>query len=591
MKRSVIQGVAFIVGMTTALNAISQTAPSQQVGVSVVAGVGGGTTSMLSAGKYEQITQDNTKIFGESMAHLRNMQQIDLDYLKEINTRLLGGIQGMIVVGQEFRELSQKSFTGMVPIEDYLKLINRIRQAEMAFTAELESLTLVSRDTLPSATNLEVGDVKVTSASAGNIDMSKVVETFSSLRNKLMTEMSQMRFGYIVTKLNDRLEIKEGQDALLPDLQGLKVLSHQEIQANVDKIAELTALNGSTLRLQRQYVERLRIDVRTFVQKYGTEEAFRFRNDNDKDAKLVGFSSLQDAFYRRSYLRKKFGIPMGALRTVEFEKKTFNFETITESFRGLNEYLLMIQDQPAMSREEVVTAFENARNFVEMYDNKLTPILSKDAAAKRAANKRPELDANASFFEKFGRSTLNAKDWVTSQFADREEIMSAEDKKLEYSSNDTGFLSRANSAITFLTGRQPTAEVLLAVMRMVLADAREEMMLLQNDRAELRAYHNARYHATAESTKAWARKICQMDFSLSAKEHQNNCVKVDIKFKATMPAGQPGNDISGLFMSILNQYSLVESAKAQEAESLRQLTVAARAAGNEAEDSGPSSFE
>lgn len=576
MKRVFLTGMSVVVTLTS-LSTYAQNTPP--VGVSVVGGVGGGTTGFLSAGKYDinNIQQDNSKVFTEAISHLSNMQKLDRDYLNEINARLLNGTKGLIDLARKFTEMSQNSLTGRVALEDYLKLINQIRQAEQNFSAELDALTLVTRETLPSQTEVSVGGVTTNIGSAGNINMAPVAQRFGKIRDDLMTDMSNLKFGFVVTKLDQQVRITG--NALSPNLQGLQIMTADEIRQKTEEMNTLLSLEGSTQRLQKWYVERLRTEIRTFVGNYGTEEAFRFRNENDKKAKLEAFQSLQDAFYRRSYLRRKYGIPMGALRTAKYNKQFANTEKFTESFRSLNEYLTMIEPQAAINRDEVIQAFENARNFVELYDEKVTPIFSKNAEAKRASQAQAELNENASYFDKLVRKGKDAADWVSSQFADREEIMSDADKKLEYSSSDTGFLVRANSALTFLTGRQPTAEVMLAVMRMALADAREEMMLLQNDRAALQAYHNQRYNATAELKLEYNRRICQMDFTLSEAAHKANCEPIGVKYKAKAPQGQPGSDVSGLFLGLLNQYNMVEAAKAQQAENIRQLVAAARAAG------------
>lgn len=579
MKRLICSSMSFVVGLTS-LTAFAQNPP---VGVSVIGGAGSGQTGFLSAGRYDinKVEQDTTKLLSEAMAHLGQMQKIDREYLHEIKERLLNGQKRLIGLGQKFRELSQKSAMGLVTFEEYLKLLNEIRVAEQNFTAELQALTLVTRETLPSSTQVSVGGITADIGAAGNINMAPVAQRFGEARDALLAELNSLQFPNLVTPRNQRKPVLA--NALNPDLSGFQILSPDEVRAKTQELNDLLALDGSTQRLQRQYIERLRIDLRKFVQNYGTEEAFRFRDDNDKNAKLQGWALLQDAFYRRSYLRRKYGIPMGALRTVKYEKNMANIEKFTESFRSLNEYLMMIEPQAAINRDEVMEAFENARNFVQLYDEKVTPIFSKNASQKYMDAKSRTLDENASFFDRAIQRGANAKTWVSSQFADREEIMSQADKKLEYSSADTGFLVRANSALTFLTGRQPTAEVLLAVMRMVLADAREEMMLLQNDRAALQAYHNQRFNSTAELKADSAKRICQMDFSLSEATHQANCAPLGIKIKPQAPRGQPGNDISGLFLGLLNQFELVEKKKALDAENIRQLIIAANAAGNSEE--------
>lgn len=581
MKQKFILGMSFIMAVNSfPVYSLAQSSPS----VSVIAGAGSGTTSMLSAGTYNQIQQDNTKLLTLAMDQLKNNQQIDRDYLNEINNRLLNGVKGMIDLGNRFRVLSQQATTGMIKLQDYLDLVNKIKLEEQRFSAELQTLTLMSRDTLPSATQVSVGGVQADLSSAGNINMTEVSNRFSKLRDDLMAEMNSLQFANVVTERNQVFPINE--NALTPQLKGIQILSPAEIAQKTQELETLLSLEGSTTRLQRQYIERTRNNIRQFVELYGNEESFRFRDENDKKAKQEAFANIQDIFFRRSFLRNKYGIPMGALKTVKYNKNIANTEKYLTSFKSLSEYLTMIDSQAAISREEVQAAFENARNFVQMYDEQLTPIFSKKTAEERAKTKAAQgAQANGSFFDRAKNAVKSAASAVTSQFAGKEEIMSQADKKLEYSSSDTGFLVRANSVMTFLSGKQPTTEVILAVMRMVLADAREEMMLLQNDRAALQAYHSQLFNSTPELKLISAKKICQMDYTLSEQTHKNNCATeaVGVKFKAQAPRGQPGNDIAGLFSGLLNSYEGVEKKKNIDAQNIRNLIALANSAANTAE--------
>lgn len=556
------------------------------IGVSVVAGAGGGTTSHLTPGTYNQIQQDTTALLSQALDHLKGVQQQDMEYVKAITDRLLSNFKKLQELGNKLTAMSRDSHLRLVPIEEYVTVINQIRAAEQEFNAELQSLTLIDRQTLPSQTFVALGDTKLEAGAAGNINMEPVAGRFSGLRDSLMAELNGLKFPNIQTKNLDPFSVSE--NALNPNLAGISILSPEEVEQMMGEVPKLLSLGKQAAESKNYYLQVLRSSIRTFVQSYGNDESFRFRDDNDKKAKLEAFANLQDAFMRRSYLRMKYGITLGVLRTTEYKKSFANIENFTTAFKPLNEYLTMIEDQPALLDTEVVQAFENARNFVQQFDERLTPIFSEKAAEKRAEAKAArQATSDGSALSEIKGTLASGIDLITSQFATKKEILANTDKQLEYSSADTGFLVRANSAITFLTGAQPTTEVMLAVMRLILADAREEMMLLRGEQAELKTYHNLRYRSTAESKKERDRKICQIDFTLSEEFHKNNCVSLGIANKSRMATGLQAKSIQAQFQNMLQAMSTVEATKRKKADNMMQL-LAANAAAGTAQDSDES---
>lgn len=540
MKKVLLTGMSLIMTVSSVTTYAEQPQP---IGVSVVGGTGRGNTGFLSAGNYDikQTQQDTTQLLSQAMNHLSKMQEIDRDYLLEVNNRLLANFQKMLKLGQDFNELGQKSAQGPITLKEYLDKINQIKIADQMLTSEIQALTLITRETLPAQTAVSVGGVSAEMGSTGNLNLKPIAEKYTGLKNDLLAEMNAVKFPHVMHNNQHREFLA---NALKPDLSGLQVMTPAEVAKKTEEMNTLLALEGSTLQMQTDYVSRLRTLLRTFTKGYGTDESYRFRNENDKTAKIEAWKNLQDAFFRRSYLRRKYGIPMGALRTVDYKKRIANIENFTSSFTSVNEYLMMIEEQPAISRDEVMTAFENARNFVEQFDLRLTPVFK------------------------------SSEEIIAQKEKEKEKTM------VEYSSKDTGLLVRAASAVNFLTGSGSTAEVMLVVMRMVVADAREEMMVLQNNQPELVSYYNQRYQATAETKIATLKRTCELDFTLSEAAHKANCVPLKVERKATAPRGNPGNDISGLFIGILNQFDGVEKKKAIEADNIRQLIALANAAGN-----------
>lgn len=534
----------FILGLVAPVHILAQNA-TPTVGVSVIGGVSGGQTGFLSAGDYniKKVEQDTTSLMNAAISQLKRVQEIDREYLLETNRRLLEGVNKIVNLSAEFRTLSTNSQYGQVNLMDYIQKVNQIQNASNALDLEIQGLTLITAETLPSASEVQIGDVKASIPVSGNLNLKPLSEKYAKMKADLMSQMDSMQFPNLIHQKTQQPWSVISQ-ALTPNLVGLQILSSKEIDEKTKLMNDNLAISSVSRKAQERLVERLRIDIRKLVENFGNEESFRFRDENDKKAKLTAWENIHDAFLRRSYLRKKYNIPMGALRAEKYDKTVFNFEKITTAFKPLKNYLLQIQQQPAMTREEVMESFENARNFVQLYDERLTPV-----------------------------------------FKGRDKIMVNQDKKLEFSSEETGLLVRAASAVNFLTGRNPTTEIMLAVMRMVVADTKEEMMLLQNDQVAFNAYYNQRYLATADLKKQTNTKICQIDFTLSKQTHDKICVVLGVKQKANIPMGHSGNDTSGIFVALLNQYQNVELSKRQEVENLRMQIELARKTMSEASQS------
>ena len=228
---------------------------------------------------------------------------------------------------------------------------------------------------------------------------------------------------------------------------------------------------------------------------------------------------------------------MGAIQTQGYPKQIVNVEAF--GIQPLREALKSFRRDAAVDDNQLDAAFAAARQFVELYDQKITPVL------------------------KSGK-----------------QIMMGKDKQLEYSSADTGFIVKTNSVITYLTGQRHTAEILLSIMRLVLSDIREEKMLAASEIESMKQYHDAKYRATAELKAASNKRICEIDFTMSQAVHDANCKGLVAK-KATRPVIVKGTSIAEIFGGMMNQIETVEKARRQDAAQKQKLVDAAIAAGND----------
>ncbi|MES2963334.1 MAG: hypothetical protein V4760_05555 [Bdellovibrionota bacterium] len=496
---------------TLLIGMMSVQAVAQQA---VIVGGGNGTTlANVQAGKYDfsNLSQDSTAIALKAMDQAGVTRDLDRKFIQELSDRMSRKVQELVTLGTKMNALSVKSVGAGVSFEsEYFPLLNEIRTKNAQLQAELEISTSISPEVLPSYEPIQVGGLSISAPATTKINLGPVVEKIDNARRTIIDSINATKLVRVITASGAQV-IFNGNDTLSPDLSRLQLLSPEQVAEMQKKIRVYSQLSTSTTRLNQQFVNAIVPMINNFVRNYGTEERFRFRDENDAKARAQALDQITDAFYRRSYLRKKFGISMGAIQpdpVKGYPKSIANLEKfgLVSVTKALSSY----STQPAQLDTEIMTAFETTRNFVQQYDEKLTPVFKskqKIVAIKttRGETKQVSMDS-------------------------------------DYMSKDTGFLVRANSAITFLTGSQPTAEVMLAVMRMVLADIKEEMLLLQNDRASLANYHDMRFRATPALKDLANLRMCQFDISIPQAAFDQACATLKGKtVGGTVMRDQAGN--------------------------------------------------
>ncbi|HEX4925929.1 MAG TPA: hypothetical protein VFV50_17685 [Bdellovibrionales bacterium] len=492
------------------------------------------TNTVVQPGNYniQQITTDTTSTLNNILAQSAIAQKQDRDYLIKLIGDLNSAFESYVSAGTELKQLANDSITKDVKLEVYLGMVNEIQKIDRLFTTKVQTLTLVSRETLPSYDGVLVGQNQTPVATVGNINMKPLVDKYTQLRDSLYSELDSLSFRRLVSPTGLIADPK-GRDgsgtALSPKFNDIELYSEDELAEKLMELTEKSELHPETKKWRNAQADKLVTTIVTFIQEHGKNDKFTIRNDNDGKARAESFSLIQNAFWARSYLRKKYGVRLGAIQSSQYNAGLFNLRDFGLS--SLKNALTNLRREIAEDDNEVMTAFNNARNYVELFDKKTTSV------------RNPKVSG------------------------------------IEYGAQDAGILARANSLVTFLTGERPTAEVMLMVMRMVLADTREEVMLLKGDRDALADYHDARYMSTTELVEQERQLICKTDFTLTEQTRKKNCQGI----APIRPVGQGTSSLSGIFATLLQQVGILEMTKLKRVETLRQQIAMAALAGQDTE--------
>lgn len=603
MKNSKRKMSLFIVGMVLAqeltyTQAMAQTAagPGQIPGGIISVGGGpGSVTGFQSSGDYNinqtvlNYSQTVEKILEQKAANNKE----DREYLAAVSKRIAQSFQALIEKKRQFKALADKSalnsLNNTVELETVLSLKNDINAMVDALRIEIQSNTMISRDTLPSNL-IKVGNQEIDTGSASIIDMSAAMAPFVTDLEKLLSDFSNTTFKYVHHK-GKWSEINP--DALMPDLSKFPAMTPEEVQEAMTKLQGLQIVSESTQKMQQRLADQIVSVTKQFIAKAGTDELLRFRNDQDKKAFQEMYNSIEDFFFLRSYVRRKFGLQIGAIQlATQYDMKKLNIEGITSSklLFPVKEALSSLKSQVARTDDDLMAAFNNVRQFVEAYDRRLTPILSDKFAEKRAEvlkkaeAEKASLGANASAWSKAKLEIQKKFNEAKAAFASKEEIQANKPQVTDengtdvtYSADDTGIMARMSSLWITATGQKATVEALLAVMRLVLADIREEVMLSKGDYGNMSSYHLKRFMNGEDRTVKAVQLMCNADNTLSASARASAKAVTGGKVSCQQgPGGLLNNMTNGgvvltTFRNLLGQYQAVEISRAAQAKNLREL--------------------
>jgi hypothetical protein len=473
--------------------------------------------------------QDITSSMNQIQSQLNVTQGIDRAYLDDLRNRLnnhLAKLTDLVYGNQDkvgLQSLANQQATRLINLTEYLPIVNDINKENQLLMNEVGTLTVMTKESLPSYANIEVGTLKSTSVSSGNVLTGPLVKAVETARAQLIATASNIRFTKLISNMNQT--VPTPVNALQPDLTNIQVLNQAQREEYQKQINENNQLSAETKDIHNRSVDATVNLVNQFVNTYGNQEWLRWDNSNDAKAIKEAFADITDAFFRRSYTRKKYHYRIGAIQADEYPKEIGNLEEFGLKLQPLKVATHALKREAAIKPLDVKAAFENARNFVELFDKKSSYVL-----------------------------------------ASRQEQMQRDSKQDDYASQDTGVFVRANALITKATDQLQTAQILLNVMRMVLADAREEMFMLHSAFDDMEEFHNIRYATGADMQKDYLRHICQFDFTLSDAFHEKNCVPEPIgisrKAQPVKLNGDP-ESVAEISSVLLQRYSNIERNRSQ----------------------------
>ncbi len=420
---------------------------------------------------FNQVSQDNTRVIQDILNRKEDLNQQDRAFLESVVDRMNTQLADILVIRDEIRKMSQDSLAKEVSLDDFLAVSNKLRTALDTLDRELDLNTVITADSLPSATEISVGDQDITSPTVGNIDFGPLVERVNGQKSSILSDLDNYSVK-VITEMLDSREFSGAQAFLNPDLACLQIIGPDRLEELNLQIEENNQLTRKTKDLLQGLVDSLPSLIQNFVTEYGTSEWLRFTNENDAMAAREEFMKIQELFFVRSYMRARYQIPIGAFQpgpSFDANKWILNLEDLThqplvQALKSENWSRTL-----AVTDLELVQAFAKVRHFVEMYDKK----------------------------------TIDA-------FASRDDLDAREEAN-NYTAKDVGFVTRINAAFTWATDQRATTEVLLGILKLMLNDIREEMMLTSFDNTAQQNFHEQNYFATPAMADNSARIICKVD--------------------------------------------------------------------------------
>lgn len=442
-----------------ALALLSQLAPmgtsawaQQRPAGAVVPGVG---IPIVTAqpGAYEIRNTDTTPLLQQVLSRIAQIQDSDRKYLEEsvqaVNTAYNEYMQ--LIISGELKQLSDRSQLGnMVPAEEYLRVVNKINEARLAFDSKIFALTSVSQGALPSAQQVDVAGTQQSLPGYRQINFQPLL-SFYQQRIEAVTMVGQNYGIKIALPRNQGVQIiapNSGQT--LAGRLEVALLTADEIRTLQRQAEDLMTPTEELERLSDSQANELKRLILAFATNYGTSERYRFKDQADREARDRAFTDIVNAFWARSYLRAKYGVRIGAVQPAQYQKRWANIEVFMASTEALRNF----RQERALTETELANALENSRNTLELLDSRSKEIFGGNAS----------------------------------------------------------LLVRAQSLMTFLGGHSQTAEALLMIHRLIAADIQEEMSLTQGGGLQrLFNFYQTRYQSTEENRNYYRTLRCGMD--------------------------------------------------------------------------------
>lgn len=418
----------------------------------------GVTPIVAQPGQYEINSRDVSKAMSEVIERVGKVQDSDLRYLDSVVSELTksANAYNKLLAVDDFKKLSDKAYSKVtsgnagVSVEEFLEVLNRVREARLTIETNLQLLTSVS-GALPSDAVINDGKVSNKLPSPRNIDFSKVTEAVMGRVSAV--EKIASNYPFVIVHSEGLQVIEANSGTALNPVLNFPLMTGERVRQLQAQVRVLTTPSEEFELAAESHGNLTKGLIAKFIKNYGQSEKYRPRDERDEEARKEAFTNVVNAFWMRSYLRKVYGIRLGALIPANYKKRYLNID----KYLVLSDQLTQFKEEVGPSQVDdgtLADAAENIRQVMETVDERAAKIMTGDAS----------------------------------------------------------FLAKVNSFVTFLKGERPTAECLVLVMALVAADIKEELDLSLGGGLEaLVAGYHQRWAATEMDQAATDKRVCAFD--------------------------------------------------------------------------------
>lgn len=336
----------------------------------VIAGTRGG--GFFKDGTYEILTPTNlhNKFVDKFTKISQEQLELYLMYEKEVRNEFQSLLRyavylpkkGLVSLSNESKV--QKS----VLAEDFMAATALYTEMKMQLEAKINDLKAVGKAT--EAVKLVIKKEETGSLPrVGNIEMSELIEFYNSKLLELDNMLVNLGYNININGMIHIIAPNSGKGLVLEHEYAM--LSGDELAAMDQKIQDLIATGEVNAKEQAIRLNtHLRNMIRTFVTKYGTEEAYRLQgiNESFKDERSKTLEEIQQIFFARSFLRAAYGLPVGSIG-FDYTKKILKLDRLSsvEAFsKMINE---MVWDETDLKKfrnnySEMLSGLEQKTNGI-----------------------------------------------------------------------------------------------------------------------------------------------------------------------------------------------------------------------------------
>jgi len=433
---------------------IAAAAPSTTAPIIMPAATTGpGNFNITNTDVSQMVSQEMAEYFerqkGDKAFFVQSINEIE-NAANKINSGIVIGQlqaasqQSQLMTFENPKRGNRPGETGAIQVDSFFSMMNNYNAAKQVLQNKIKGIQAMSKGALPSASSQVTEGKDLNLPAHLNVDFEKIAGYYNNRITEMDAQINEMNF-----KVKDKGGVIQDVSGFRIDPSKMNILTNEERsvrQTEIDRLrTNLRALDAK----QDQYTATARELVQTHLFNFGSSERFRSLNEKDIEARKKDYQRLAELFWARSYLRQKYGIPLGAIGTT-YKKQFFNIE---EFLKNPSQFI-ELNKMSFRSKKDLLRAEESYRNAASVIDKKAASVF----------------DGNYSL------------------------------------------LARANSLLTKATGWGPMAESSAMVLRLLAADVAEELALMEpGGQQKVRDSFRKRHLSDAESMESTRRLLCSYD--------------------------------------------------------------------------------